>query len=146
MQLKKFIRSFTVIFNVHGFRHNIEKYEILEDLFLSFENSIIIKKNIKPEKLMEINQSGKSTIMVDSDTQAYDELRILVKLVSNFFIYTNQVQDFTLESVEKEIDDGTITTFGSEIYKDDLRELTFSPTIRSKWRNPQIINDLIQMS
>jgi len=146
MQVKKYIRSFTVIFNIHGFNTNIKYYEVLEDLFLSFENSILINKNIKPEKLMEINQSGKNSIMVDSDPKAYDEIRILVKLISNFFIHTNQVQDFTLESIEKEIDGGSIIANGMEIYNGDLRDLTFAPTIRSKWKNPQIVNNLIQMS
>lgn len=146
MQLRKKYGSLTVLLNIHGFETEIKHHETLDDLFNSFENSTIINKNIKPEKLMEINMSGTKTIMSDDIPNPYDELRILIKLVSNFFIFTNQVQDFTLESIEKEVEENTYIFFGSEVYQKDLRNITFTPTLRSKWRNPQIIQNLIEMS
>lgn len=146
MQIKKNIRSFTIIFNLNGSRNKIEKYDVLEDLFLSFEDVIIVNKNIKPQELMKINQSGKKTLMIDGDIQPFDEIKILLKLVNNFFIHTNQIQYFSLEFIEKELDEETLIVYGSEIYLGDLNKINFTPTIRSRWRNPQIINNLIEMN
>jgi len=146
MQIKKYIKSFTIVFNMNGSKSKIDKFNILEDLFLSFEDVTVVNKNIKPEKLMEINQSGKKTLMIDSIIQPFDEIKILLKLVTNFFIYTKQIQDFSLEFIEKELDEETLIVYGSEIYLDELNKITFSPTMRTKWRNPQIINNLIEMN
>ena len=146
MQLKKIIGSFTITFNIHGFNEKIEHFDTLKSIFLSFENTLIVHRTIKVEELMKINQSGKSTIITDSNIHIYDEIRILVKLVSNFFIFTNQAQHFTLEVIEKEIDDGVIIVYGTEVYNGNLKEITFSPSIRAKWKNPQLINNLIEMN
>ena len=147
MQIKKKLAEFTVVFNLNRYNDTIDMFEILESIIMSFQNTILLDKNIKPEKLMELNQSGKRTLLTDSEVKPYDTIRILTKLISNFFIYTNQVQDFTLEHIEVELDEETsIIIYGSEIYQGDLRKITFTPTIRSKWRNPQVINNLIEMS
>lgn len=145
MQVKKHFRSIKAVFNLHNDKTTIDKFEVLEDIFVSLENSIIVDKNIKPEKLMEINQSGLKPLMINGDFKPLDNIRILLKLVSNFFIYTNQVQDFTLEYIEFIDNDEEIIAYGSEIYHGDLTKITFTPTIRSKWRNPQIFNNLIEM-
>lgn len=146
MQIKKHFNSITAVFNTNNDKLEMNNQNILEDIFLSLENVIVVEKNIRPEKLMELNQSGMKPLIINGETRQLDSIRILLKLVSNFFIHTNQVQDFTLEYIETNINDTTIIAYGSEVYQDDLRQITFSPTIRSKWRNPQMFNTLIEMS
>lgn len=145
MQIKKNIGSFTIIINMNGYETNIQHYDILLDIFGSFENAIILNNNIKADVLMQLNQSGNSTILTTEEPKKFDELRILLKLISNFFIYTNQVQFFNIEYIEKQMNDDSIIAFGSEIYNGDLKKLIFSPSLRAKWKNPQFINNLINL-
>jgi len=144
MQIIKKIGNIKAFINIHKNELQIELEDILNDIFISMENTIIVDKKIKPEKLMEINQSGKKPILADNPKNL-DEIKILLKLISNFFIYTQQTTFFTLESIELEYKNNTIIAFGSEIYQGDLNDLTFSPLIRAKWKNQKIMNALIQL-
>lgn len=142
MKIKKYYGSYTVIFDLLNDETEIMFEKELDDIFFSFEESTIINKTLPYNDLIKLQQSNPKHILVENEVRPLDHIRLLLKFLNNFLCITQQTKNFVVDSLilqgEKEI-----IAYGSEIYQYSIKNITFSPTARLKWSNPQLINKII---
>jgi len=144
MRIKKHFGLFTVIFDMLSDDYIIHFEKELEDIFLSIENATLIDRRIPYDDLIKIQQKNPKHILIPSTVKLFDDIRLLIKLVNNFLIATNQNEKFMIETLIFHGED-EIIAYGSEIYPYPTTQITFSPTARLSWSNPQLINKIIDV-
>jgi len=142
MKIKKYYGSYTVIFDLLNDETEIMFEKELDDIFFSFEESTIINKTLPYNDLIKLQQTNPKHILINNEVKPLDHIRLLLKFINNFLYITQQTKSFIVDSLilhgEKEI-----IAYGSEIYQYPIENITFSPTARLKWSNPQLINKII---
>lgn len=142
MRIKKYYGAYIIIFDIISDTPEILFEPELEQLCFSFEDSKILDKRLPHNELIRLQQKYTKHILLATDIKPFDELRLLLKFLTNFLIITNQAQNFFIESITYRTD-YEIIAYGTEIFYGDISSISFSPTARMGWSNPQLIEKII---
>ncbi len=146
MKLKKIYNDNVVIyFEILNSVLVLENEKILEDIIISLSNFVFINRNKPFNELIKIQQKYPKHILIDFDSSSFDELKFIIKSIYNFLIETNQLKNFIIDSMEIPIENSCIIVYATEIMQNKItNNITFSPTIRSYWSNPLLIECILK--
>ena len=141
MTIKKVFRNVELIINLLGDTTTVKDENIMEDICMSFFNVVCLDKNEEFNSLIKKQQQNSNHILMPNP-KPFDEIRILLKMLNNFLLLTEQFTNFSIESIIV-IEDDEIYAHGTEMYLGDISEITFSPSTRAHWTNPQLIQTIL---
>ena len=113
--------------------------EILEDIFESFSEAIILNRESK--SFFNDSQQNNKYVSITHDTNTYTDLELLLRIVNNFMNETKQ--QHIVASITKRLEFDVIID-GFELNNTDINECIFSPIARMHWKNPQIIQNILK--
>jgi hypothetical protein len=143
MTIKKVFKNIEIVINILGKTTEINDETIMEDICISFSDVICLNKNEEFNSLIKKQQQTTKYILVPNP-KAFDELRILLKMLNNFLLVTKQFTNFSIETITI-IGEKEITAHGSEMYLGSISDISFSPTSRSHWTSPQTMYNIIAL-
>ena len=152
MILKKTIENTILYFEIKGSTLVLEQEKILIDIVKSLNDFKFINKKQPFNDLIKEQQKHQKFILVDFNFKPFDELKFLCKAVFNFLIETEQTKKFMIDVIEIKIGNDAIVVYGTEqffIYDEhgykinSFKEITFSPTIRTQWSDPTLIEKIL---
>lgn len=144
MILKKYLYAYSLSFNIMNDKLEIEYAEILDDIINTFDDLSIFNRQLEFNKLVKLQQSNNKHALLDFDKiTTIDHFKILIKFINNFLIVTKQHENFSLESITWH-GENELFAYGSEIFMYSIESITFSPTARTHWKNPGLIDQIIK--
>ena len=143
MTVKKVYRNIEIIFNILGETTTINEETVLLDICLSFNNIVCLDKNKPFNELVKLQQQNSHHLLVNNP-KPFDEIRILIKMINNFLLITGQFTNLSIESISIILED-EIYAHSSEIFLGDMASITFSPSSRSHWTKPQLMNAILEL-
>jgi hypothetical protein len=145
LKLKKQIGNTILFFDILDNATELISEDILADMITSIEDIKFINREQPFNDLIKQQQKYQKHILVTFDTRPHDELRLLVTSTYNFLVHTNQHKKFMVDSIEVLRDNASIIVYGTEGFSGNLNDkTTFSPSIRSCWRNPLMIEQILK--
>lgn len=141
MTIKKVYRNIELTINLLGNTSMMTEENVIEDICLSFNEVVCLDKHEEFNSLMQKQQKNNRHILM-STPKPFDKIRLLLKMLNNYLISTNQFTLFSIESITI-FEEDEITAHGSEIYLGDISEITFSPSTRSHWTKPQLMQIIL---
>lgn len=145
MKIKKNYKGLTAYFDILGKELNIESDDILKNMLESIDGFKFIYKDQPFNTLVKEQQKNIKHILVTFEPEVHDELKFKIKAIYNFLVETNQHKSFSIDSIEIPMGDSTLIVYGIEILRKQLNDKTgFSPTIRSEWSNPILIEKILK--
>ena len=145
MKIKKNYKGLTAYFDILGKELNIESDDILKNMLESIDGFKFIYKDQPFNTLVKEQQKNIKHILVTFEPEVHDELKFKIKVIYNFLVETNQHKSFSIDSIEIPMGDDTLIVYGIEILRKQLNDKTgFSPTIRSEWSNPMLLEKILK--
>lgn len=142
MRIKKCYGAYVIIFEILSDTSEILLESELEQICFSFEDSTLLDKRLPYNDLIKLQQKFNKHILIAENIKPFDELRILLKFLTNFLVITKQFNNFFIESITFRGED-EIIAYGTEIFQGDISSISFSPTARMGWTNPQLLDKII---
>ena len=143
MIIKKNYNNIYLEFYILENTYIIDYEPILKDICVTFDNTTLLNKQEDFNSPIKKQQKTNKYILIN-DPQVFDNIRVLIKMINNFLIRTKQSTKFSLETLILQSDE-LIQAHGSEMYLKDIKDITFSPTARSHWSNPHLMNEIINL-
>jgi len=142
MTIKKVYRNVELVINLLGDTTTLKDETVLNDICISFNNVVCLDKNEEFNSLIKKQQKNSAHILMP-DPKPFDELRILLKMLNNFMLLTEQFTQFSIEAITIIREEDEISALGAEMYLGSISEITFSPSARSHWTNPQLMQTIL---
>ena len=136
------IRGIELTFNILTDTLKPINFNLIEDICFSFDDSIIIDSSLPFEKLV-IEQQKYTKYILSPSINSLVRIQLILRLIDNFLIVTKQHLSFNVERINMIIDDVELSAYGSEMFNGDISSLSFSPSIRTKWTDPQLFQEII---
>ncbi len=143
MIIKKVYRNIHIDVNILKDTLTIQEENVIEDICMTFEDIKVLDKLEKFDSLIKQQQKYNKHLLINNP-KPFDNLRILLKMLNNFLIVTKQSLNFSIEAITY-LGDDELYVHGSEMYLGNISNITFSPSSRSHWTKPQIVNTIIQL-
>jgi len=143
MTIKKVFRNVELIINLIGETTLVKNENIMEDICMSFNGVVCLNKNEEFNSLIKKQQQNNNHILMPNP-KAFDEIRILLKMLNNFLLLTEQFTNFSIESIII-LGEDEIYAHGTEMYLGKISEITFSPSARAHWTNPQLMQTILAL-
>ena len=135
-----------IYFEIIGDKLSLEKEEIIENIIISLDGIKFIHKNQPFNDWIKEQQKYNKHILVDFIPKPLDELKFIVKAIYNFLVETNQISYFMIDCVEMVFEKNKIIVYATELLRENLQHnTTFSPTVRSCWENPRLIEKILRL-
>lgn len=134
-----------LLFQIINKKLELDHKNDLEEIITLFEDITLIDSNLPFDESVKLRAKNQKHILINHQVKTLDEYRLLVTLINNFLIASNQHTEFILESIEIPINENSIIIHGTEVLYCDLSELSLSPILRSKISNPQFFNKIISI-
>jgi len=144
MRIRKYYNEFELVLELLDNETEIVFEQTIMDILQAFDNTTLLNSNIEFNDLIKLQQSNPRHILIPYEIKPFDNMKIILKLLNNFFKVTNQSHLFMIESLTKR-DEIELIAYGSEIYLEPINKMSFSPSTRMKWVDPQLINKIISI-
>ena len=145
MKLKKQFNEITLYFEILNFDNELQQESVLEDLIVSLTDIKLIYRTQPFDDLIKVQQQYPKHILTTFEPKPFDEVKLLISSIYNFLVETNQYRNFMIDNVELNYKNNAIVAYGTEgllVGLDD--KTTFSPLVRSCWRNPLLVEQILK--